>query len=186
MKARRMGTRPTAEASGVTRTAIMNWRRGGNLPRTETAQRLADALSWPKLLVIVQEARTSPCERCSRPFVNEGGGPKRYCTDSCRLVDEQLRKPSAGVALHAAVRAAADARLANAPQRETLPAILDALREYEISDARRRIRVDQQGRALDDHRNAVAAMCAVCEPEGRCHDGECPLRSVSPLPLVLA
>jgi transcriptional regulator with XRE-family HTH domain len=186
MKSRGVGARPVVAATGVTRTSIRGWRRGDNIPRTETAQRLADALAWPKLVAIAREARTAACERCGRSFVNEGGGPKRYCNEGCRLVDEQLRRPSAGVALHAAVRAAAEARLANAPERETLPAILDALGAYERSDARHRLRVDQQGRVLEDHRTAVAAMCAACEPEGRCRDGDCPLRSVSPLPLEAA
>jgi len=45
-------------------------------------------------------------------------------------------------------------------------------------------RLDAVSGALDAHRAAVAAMCAGCEPEGRCRDVECPLRPVSPLPLA--
>ena len=38
--------------------------------------------------------------------------------------------------------------------------------------------------ALDRHRKAVAAYCAGCEPAGYCLTPECPLRDVSPLPLL--
>lgn len=37
---------------------------------------------------------------------------------------------------------------------------------------------------LQMHREAVAAHCRGCEPMGVCQTPECPLRSVSPLPLV--
>jgi transcriptional regulator with XRE-family HTH domain len=39
-------------------------------------------------------------------------------------------------------------------------------------------------RQLDQHRVAVAAMCGECEPSGACRTPDCPLRLVSPLPLV--
>jgi transcriptional regulator with XRE-family HTH domain len=39
-------------------------------------------------------------------------------------------------------------------------------------------------RALRRHRDAVAAFCNGCEPEGRCTTADCTLRPVSPLPLV--
>lgn len=38
-------------------------------------------------------------------------------------------------------------------------------------------------RRLLAHQRAVAAFCAACEPDGRCVNAECPLRSISPLPL---
>lgn len=37
---------------------------------------------------------------------------------------------------------------------------------------------------LANHVAAVEKMCVTCEPGGSCHDGSCPLRSVSPLRLV--
>lgn len=39
-------------------------------------------------------------------------------------------------------------------------------------------------RHLGLHREAVTAMCAACEPSGACRTSDCPLRIVSPLPLV--
>lgn len=39
-------------------------------------------------------------------------------------------------------------------------------------------------RKLQIHRDAAAAMCAQCEPEGACRTADCPLRLISPLPLV--
>lgn len=38
--------------------------------------------------------------------------------------------------------------------------------------------------ALTLHRESVARYCADCEPQGICRTAECPLRAVSPLPLV--
>ena len=58
-----------------------------------------------------------------------------------------------------------------------------------ISDRRRNGRVLVQDRKvlryrLEEHEDAVRAYCRSCEPEGLCRTAECPLRSVSPLPLV--
>lgn len=39
-------------------------------------------------------------------------------------------------------------------------------------------------RALRAQQEAVAAMCAACEPDGACRTMDCPLRSVSPLQLI--
>ncbi len=47
---------------------------------------------------------------------------------------------------------------------------------------------ERSRRLLDErltlHQEAVAAFCKGCEPEGLCRTAECPLRSVSPLPLA--
>ena len=53
-----------------------------------------------------------------------------------------------------------------------------------------RVGVDRNQRAaiaerdLVGHQRAVAAFCLSCEPAGRCAGGSCPLRPVSPLPLL--
>lgn len=184
MRTRGIGAKTLGPQTGQAVSAIGNWRAGLNLPRYDSALRLAEALSWPKLAEIAKRARQGTCPRCGRTFVNEGGGAKRFCSQACRDVDEQLRRPSHGSELARAVGEATDARLAGAPERETLPAILDALRTWRASDARRVQRVDQQSRALASHQASVEAMCRGCEPEGRCRTAECALRPVSPLPLV--
>ena len=184
MRTRKIGAKTLAPQTGQAVSAIGNWRAGLNLPRYDSALRLAEALSWPKLADIARKARMGTCERCGREFVNEGGAAKRYCSQSCRQVDAQLRQPSHGSVLAHQVTAAAEARLAGAPEGETLPAILDALRSWRSSDARRVQRTDAQQRALTAHQAAVEAMCRSCEPEGRCRTSACALRPVSPLPLV--
>lgn len=184
MRTRKVGGKRLGRATGTALSAIGNWRAGLNLPRYDTALRMAAALDWPVLSEIVRAARTDRCARCGTEFLNEGGSPKRFCSPACRLVDVQLRRPTAGAELAAAVRTAVDDRLAGTPERQTLPAILDALRAYARSDSKRRLRVDQQERQLAEHRAAVEAMCRACEPEGRCREAACSLRSVSPLPLI--
>lgn len=44
------------------------------------------------------------------------------------------------------------------------------------------IKIDRASLAI--HREAVGAYCRECEPRGVCQTPECPLRSVSPLPVV--
>lgn len=54
-------------------------------------------------------------------------------------------------------------------------------------NARKRLQaVGVVKRERDLLREAVAAMCRGCEPEGLCRDAECALRPVSPLPLASA
>lgn len=185
MRTRKVGAKRLAPLTGVAVSAIGNWRAGLNLPRTDVAQRLAESLAWPKLASIARAARTQPCTRCGRPFVNDGGTPKRYCSQACRQIDAQLRRPTPGAALAGELRQLLRERegLKGGLRKE---AVRDALGRYVRTESRSRQRVDVQGRVLDDHRAAVAAMCASCEPEGRCRDAGCALRPVSPLPLVRA
>lgn len=131
------------QIGGLGNAAIHNWIRGTNLPRLETALRISEALMEPRLADIVREARTGACETCGAAFLNEGGSPKRYCSQPCKVVRNVMRT---GV-----------------PTRE---------------------RAVVAERRLALHREAVAAYCAACEPEGLCRDAECPLRLVSPLTLA--
>lgn len=50
----------------------------------------------------------------------------------------------------------------------------------------RRQAADAAIRRLALFTGAVGAMCRECQPDGACVTPDCPLRSVSPLPLVLA
>lgn len=183
MRTRKVSNLRLAEATGATRSAIANWKVAGNLPRTDTALRLAEALDWPKLVEIAREGRSRPCERCGRSVVNEGGGQKRYCTTACRDVDQQLRRPTAGSALADVVEAELEriSRTTGAASRKTLKSALAA---YRTSDAKRVARVDKLTAHLAGVQAAVDAMCAGCEPLGLCRDTACALRAVSPLPLA--
>ena len=171
MDAREVGTKRLAAAAGVAASAISNWRIGGNLPRTDTAAKLAEVLDWPALLRLSRAGRTVACARCGRDFVNEGGSPARFCSVACREVDVQLRRPSSGAGLAESVAAELDRKAGHrgGVPREPLALALD---RYRLSESTEHAR----GMA-----SAVDAMCRACEPEGICRTLECPLRPYSPL-----
>lgn len=83
MRKRGVGNKTLGAQVGVAPSAVASWRAGNNLPRLETAIRVATALGNDTLASIVREGREAPCENCRRMFVNEGGGPKRYCSTAC-------------------------------------------------------------------------------------------------------
>jgi hypothetical protein len=92
MKARGIGRRRLAELMGMKSASIIAWWRAGEgLPRLENAVRLAECLDWDRLVAIVSRVRELPCDNCGNPFVNEGGGPKRYCSERCREVKAKVR-----------------------------------------------------------------------------------------------
>jgi len=142
-------------------TAIDHYRKGSILPRTDTAMAISELLNWPKLAEMIVRFRTFPCERCRRPFRNDSGGPKRYCSVACRDAAESLRiaerrRRQAGQTDTPRLRNAATARMKGVIG--ILQGEIAVLHEY------------------------VAGMCRSCEPEGLCRTLECPLRPVSPLP----
>jgi transcriptional regulator with XRE-family HTH domain len=92
MRRAKVGQVRLGEVAGVAPSSIANYRCGGNLPRIETAQRLAAALSEPQLVDIVLQSRNGECETCRKPFTNQGGGPKRFCSQECRDVKARLRE----------------------------------------------------------------------------------------------
>jgi ribosomal protein S18 acetylase RimI-like enzyme len=179
MIARNVGAKRLSAAIETGTSAVAVWLKGDNLPRTDTAQRLAEALNWPKLLVIAREGRRGYCERCGQEFVNEGGAPKRFCSGECLAVAEALRVPPAGRALADAIRAELEHGV---PRRKPLAAALD---QYVRSDSKRIARVERSERRLSVVQVAVAGYCGACEPSGVCRAPECELRPVSPLPLAL-
>lgn len=91
MKARGVGQKTLGSQLGVASSNVASWRVGNNLPRLETAQRLASGLSAPILVEIVLQARTGVCEVDGRSFTNQGGGAKRFCSQECRDVGAKLR-----------------------------------------------------------------------------------------------
>lgn len=92
MRTRGIGRRRLAATMGMRSASIIaHWRSGAGVPRLEKAVQLADALSWDKLVEIVQSARESACDTCGTPFLNEGCGPKRYCSARCRDVKAKIR-----------------------------------------------------------------------------------------------
>jgi hypothetical protein len=150
-------------ATGIGRTALDNYRTGSILPRTEAAAALAAVLEWPKLLEIVQKARTKACARCGRSFRMEGGnsGRKRYCGPGCRdlAAQEQL----------------ASRRLRKGGQTDDRRQTAAAVQRLRSGI---RIAEDRAAELAD----AIDGMCRGCEPEGVCRTADCPLRAFSPLP----
>lgn len=181
MTERQIGQKRLADAVGCAPSAVAVWKAGDNLPRTDTAVRVADALGWPRLVEIAREGRSGLCTRCGKTFVNEGGSPKRFCSADCRNVDVALREPPPGRALADAVWAEIERQ---GPIR--IYPLRAALEHYARHDSKRVARGDRSARQLIVAETAVAAMCRDCEPSGVCRTPECPLRPVSPLPLALA
>ena len=86
------GCKRLARAIGINVKLVTSYKCGANLPRLETAEKIAASLRWPKLEEIVRQARSSRCAlpSCRRPFINEGGMPKRYHSDLCREAHVRL------------------------------------------------------------------------------------------------
>lgn len=91
MADRGVGNKGLARQVATSPGLIWQWRAGNNLPRLETAIRLAEALGEPRLAAIVREAREQACEACGTTIVNEGGTPVRFCSDPCRVIRNQQR-----------------------------------------------------------------------------------------------
>lgn len=140
-----------------------SWLAGSSLPRLDRAIKLAEVLDWPQLSIIVREARTSTCQRpgCGRTFISEAGHVRKYCSARCRQLVHDY-----------------DLRYTHATRKKVVT-------EDELEHRVQQFLAEQaaQHDELLAHRTAVASMCNDCEPEGYCRTADCPLRSVSPLPL---
>jgi len=154
MAEHKVGQVRLAKLVGCASSAVAQWRMGRNLPRLDTAIRLAECLSNEKLTTIVREARTGRCLRCGAPFLNEGGAPKKYCGERCLTIAAKIRN---------VLGDRTPARKKLTAMRADLKATQEALTELQVS---------------------VEEMCRSCEPAGYCRTAECPLRPVSPLPLA--
>jgi hypothetical protein len=92
MKRRGVGARPIIDVGGPSRSAIRSYRSGRNLPRVDTARRLADALEWPRLAELALELRTKTCPMDRRTFMDESGSDNRiYCSPECQRLAEKKR-----------------------------------------------------------------------------------------------
>ena len=81
---RGVGTRTVAEAVGVSRTQLMHYEQGRNIPQVTTAVRLADALDYPKFVEMAKAARQRSCRRCRATITVGAGRPPTYCSMVCR------------------------------------------------------------------------------------------------------
>lgn len=81
---RKVGTRILADAAGVSRTQILHYEQGRNIPRVETAQRLAHAFDEKRILDYAMAARTRLCKRCRVPLMVNIGRPPEFCGTACR------------------------------------------------------------------------------------------------------
>jgi len=89
---RGVGTRVVADAAGVSRTQVMHYEQGRNVPQVDTAVRLADALDAPKLIEIAKAARVRACRRCNQPVAVGAGRPPDYCSQVCRKAAKPERR----------------------------------------------------------------------------------------------
>lgn len=154
MAEHKVGQTRLGKLTGCAASAVAQWRMARNLPRLDTAIRLAECLSNERLTDIVREARTQRCLRCGTPFLNEGGAPKKYCSERCLTVAAKIRN---------VLGDRTPARKKLTAMRADLKATQDELAEHKVS---------------------IESMCGSCEPAGYCRTPACPLRLVSPLTLA--
>lgn len=154
MKDNRVGQIRLAKLTGCASSAIAMWRMGRNLPRLDTALRLAECLSNDLLASIVREARTGACDHCGAPFLNEGGAPKKYCSEACLTIAAKIRHALAP----------------RTPLKHRFTAL--------------KAEVKSTNEQLANHKVSVLEMCRSCEPAGYCRTPSCPLRPISPLLLI--
>jgi len=92
MARRDVGSRPVSEAAGTGRNSVRNWLHGRNLPRIETARKLAEVLDTPQLATLAVELRRKACETCGQPFIDDTGADnRRFCGPDCQRVAEKKR-----------------------------------------------------------------------------------------------
>lgn len=84
LAARKISKRGLAGTLSTSRSLLILWCKGDVLPSLDQARELAEALSDPKILEIVQEGRMLTCPVCQRRFEWIGGGRATYCSDRCR------------------------------------------------------------------------------------------------------
>lgn len=80
-----------ADTVGLAYSVIRHYIRGYGLPKVSTAQKLADALSWPKLVEVATAGRTAECRTCHRPFIDEGT-QKAFCSNLCMIIDQKKNR----------------------------------------------------------------------------------------------
>lgn len=165
----------TAARIGST-AAVSEWRHGRNMPGIETAQRLADALDWPRIATIVRDARTGRCRQCGTPIIVDAGRPRLYCTVTCRVIARALRDGAKPDGTARARTMLLDEVLRPGPARKQVigraVTMIEEARAVEIA----------QSEVLPVYRTAVGAFCRSCSGD-LCRDAACPLRPVSPLDL---
>jgi hypothetical protein len=176
MHERKIGSKSLAPQAKVAVSAIGMYRGALNVPSLPVAQRLADALSAPELLEIAKEARTKDCRRCGRTFV-ASHHVARYCSIACRTLGAPGTQRSTSKP-EEAVQLLRNELLRIGPVRKQKIGHALTLLEDVLAPVR------QADGLTAVYTAAVAAMCAGCEPEGLCRTPECPLRTVSPLPIA--
>jgi DNA-binding XRE family transcriptional regulator len=177
MAEREVGQGIVRTAAGVSRSSVVEFRNGRNLPTLEVALRIAEALNEPRLAEIVRKARTLECTRCGRPYVNERGFPKRYCSAACRTLGQPVGRKRRTDAESAVMILRGEMLRIGAVRKQQIGRALTLLDDFHAPEK-------EALAAVDAYQDAIAGMCAACEPDGLCRTAECPLRGVSPLPLI--
>lgn len=165
MRVRKRKVADLATEVGYSFSNLSSARNGHQLPHPETIARLAGALDAPRLVAIADAYRERVCVECERRFTQKPTSPvreSRFCSQSCRAVWHRRNERE--------------------ERRDTLYSRLVSANRT-ATELRRRLTADRED--LRRHEFAVAAFCRDCEfDSGACKDASCPLRPVSPLPLV--
>jgi transcriptional regulator with XRE-family HTH domain len=115
MRSRGIGRRRLAELLGSkSDSMISHWRGGSGIPPIAMGVRLAEILQAPELLAIVRQGREGRCAlaTCGKTYIHDGGGPKRYCSERCRVLATKVRVEPTRVRADVAERALATHRAA--------------------------------------------------------------------------
>lgn len=88
----RVGTRVISESAGVSRTLVLAYLRGDNIPSIAVAERLADALAAPELLQLARQSRIRACKRCRKEIAVSVGRPPVFCSNACRSLSAPAKR----------------------------------------------------------------------------------------------
>ena len=81
---RKVSSRGLADATGISRTQILHYEQGRNIPSLTSAAKISDALRDTSFIEIVKASRMAGCRRCRRQFFVNQGRPPAFCSETCR------------------------------------------------------------------------------------------------------
>jgi len=82
-----------AEEIGVSAGTMWSLSTGRSTPSPTLVAKLADVLSWPRLVVLSEEIRGKECATCGQPFIDPTAELRGlYCSKKCRGTGDSRNK----------------------------------------------------------------------------------------------
>lgn len=81
---RSVSSRSLAAATGISRTQILHYEQGRNIPTLTSAMKISDALNDRSFVDMVKACRMASCRRCRREFFVNHARPPMFCSEACR------------------------------------------------------------------------------------------------------